>query len=500
MRESIKNVLVTLFIGFAVIGVKAADRQVFVNGYRWLYTLFYNHDSEKWEAEISSVYPATGDITIPESIDIDDDDWYYDYAFVTRIKSSAFANCSGLTKVTIPGVDVIGDHAFEGCSGLEHVTISCSGSQGLRIGDYAFAGCRSLKSVEVSWWLSVKNNDIDEGYTPLEYIGTCSFDGCPKLTTFKAPLLSRSLLQERYSSIFGSSHPTITYLCRVGVSCGCGYGGEQSFTVPYGSAIGTLPECQFYDDKYKCLGWYIRTPGGLGDKVTENTIVTEDIWIDNPCVVAWIVTLNANGGKLSGTSKIKIAKGKAVGNLKKPVRAGYTFKGWYTKKSGGTKITSKTKVKKNVTYYAHWTVKKYTVKLKKTGKGTVSGGCKKAYKSKITLRAKPTKGYVFIGWYKGDVFMSGKATWKTKIPLNGATYTAVFRKKGGASSSGREVRTGPPRTSARRNPKITATISGGVTRSATSVKTASGWRATVLRRTTRLVKAIHRPVARTLPL
>ena len=71
----------------------------------------------------------------------------------------------------------------------------------------------------------------------------------------------------------------------------------------------------------------------------------------------------------------------------------------------------------------------------------MSGGGKKAYKSKVTLKAKPAKGYVFDGWYKtvdsgcsgcgimNGVLVSGKKTWKTKVPLGGATYTAVFRKK-----------------------------------------------------------------------
>jgi uncharacterized repeat protein (TIGR02543 family) len=43
-----------------------------------------------------------------------------------------------------------------------------------------------------------------------------------------------------------------------------------------------------------------------------------------------------------------------VGALPNAVRKGYKFLGWYTKKSGGKKITKSTKIKKNTTYYAHW--------------------------------------------------------------------------------------------------------------------------------------------------
>ena len=142
------------------------------------------------------------------------------------------------------------------------------------------------------------------------------------------------------------------------------------------------------------------------------------------------VTLNPNGGSLGGAAdKLKVGKSRAIGTLPKPVREGYSFKGWFTNKSGGTKVTTKTKTSKSVTYYAQWTAKKYTVKLAKTGKGTVSGGGKKAYKSAVTLKAKPAKGYKFDGWYDGETLKSKKATWKTKVPLNGVTYTAVFTKK-----------------------------------------------------------------------
>ena len=69
------------------------------------------------------------------------------------------------------------------------------------------------------------------------------------------------------------------------------------------------------------------------------------------------VTWNVNGGKISSDKIVttSVTKGAKVGKLSKtPKKAGYVFKGWYTKKSGGVKITTATKVKKKVTYYAHW--------------------------------------------------------------------------------------------------------------------------------------------------
>lgn len=63
---------------------------------------------------------------------------------------------------------------------------------------------------------------------------------------------------------------------------------------------------------------------------------------------------SANGGtKLSRASK-KIVTGKTIGTLPTVRRKGYTLKGWYTKKSGGSKISAKTRIKKNQTFYARW--------------------------------------------------------------------------------------------------------------------------------------------------
>ena len=230
--------------------------------------------------------------------------------------------------------------------------------------------------------------------------------------------------------------------CYVYWSCDCcawGYdwNGGQPW-LPKGSALGTLPslppiECSC-DDRYdwKCVGWYTKRVGGT--KVTTSTIVTRDVTFYARFLPAWRIILNANGGKVGGnsTKKIYVLRGKAVGSLTKPSRSGYTFKGWYTKKSGGAKIGTKTKATKRATYYAHWTLKKYTVKVGKVGGGTVSGGGKKTYKSKITLKATPAKGYIFAGWHQrldGElIWKSNSKTWTTKVPLNGATYIAVFYK------------------------------------------------------------------------
>ena len=73
------------------------------------------------------------------------------------------------------------------------------------------------------------------------------------------------------------------------------------------------------------------------------------------------ITLDANGGKSNINVTYRTANGQ-YGALPTPTREGYKFKGWYTKKEGGTKITSTTKIKGNqgVTLYAQWEKDKKT--------------------------------------------------------------------------------------------------------------------------------------------
>ena len=47
------------------------------------------------------------------------------------------------------------------------------------------------------------------------------------------------------------------------------------------------------------------------------------------------------------------------------LQEGYAFAGWYTKKSGGTKVTASTKFAKGTKLYAHWAKKKFKVTVAK---------------------------------------------------------------------------------------------------------------------------------------
>ena len=80
---------------------------------------------------------------------------------------------------------------------------------------------------------------------------------------------------------------------------------------------------------------------------------------------SYTLTANANGGNIpstsgwtgTGTQATKNVNYNATyGTLPEPTRPNYTFNGWYTAQTGGTKITTTTKMgTANTTIYAQWT-------------------------------------------------------------------------------------------------------------------------------------------------
>lgn len=137
-----------------------------------------------------------------------------------------------------------------------------------------------------------------------------------------------------------------------------GNGGSvssSSATVTVGSTYGTLPTAS--RSGYSFTGWYTAASGGT--KIEAGTKVSNSS--NHTLYAQWkaasvTVTYNANGGSVSPASAA-VTYGGTYPTLPTPTRSGYTFNGWYTAESGGTKITSGSKVNtaSNHTIYAQWT-------------------------------------------------------------------------------------------------------------------------------------------------
>ena len=151
----------TLFIATLILSVcfplTALAYDVVVDG------IYYNLVAQEKTAEVTKdENEYTGEITIPETITVDEEVYN-----VTSIGKYAFANCTSLTSVTIPNsVTSIGGYAFENCSSLTSVTIPNSVTC---IGEDAFYGCTSLPSITIP-------NSVTS-------IGNGAFQYCSSLTS-----------------------------------------------------------------------------------------------------------------------------------------------------------------------------------------------------------------------------------------------------------------------------------------------------------------------------
>ena len=207
-----------------------------------------------------------------------------------------------------------------------------------------------------------------------------------------------------------------------------------SKSVQYGSAYGTLPtptRASTAQYSYTFAGWYTAATGGT--QVTANTTMGAG----NTTIYAhwtattrsYTATFNGNGGGTPSPSTITKTYGSELGTLPTCSRTGYTFLGWYTASSGGTKISSTTKITGTVTYYAQWSINSYTLTYNVNGGNAVSPASKSVqYGSAYGTLPTPTRAstaqysYTFAGWYTA-------ATGGTQVTANttmGAGNTTIY--------------------------------------------------------------------------
>ena len=169
---------------------------------------------------------------------------------------------------------------------------------------------------------------------------------------------------------------------------------------------------------YHFKGWQVESPAGL--VITNNKFTMPDGNVDvkaifekdaPPAPTEFIVTFDGNGGTPSVGSMTTTDR--KLTSLPSASRSGsYSFYGWYTEKSGGTKITTDTVFHANATVYAHWTytggdggdynppVTYYTLRFE-TGGGSDIPSVQGTYNTYIDLtKYVPTwRGHALIGWY-----------------------------------------------------------------------------------------------------
>ena len=211
--------------------------------------------------------------------------------------------------------------------------------------------------------------------------------------------------------------------------------------VTNGGKYGTLPTLT--RSGYTFKGWYTAREGGT--KITSTTTV--NLTADRTLYAQWTktsgtvkVTFNANGGSVSPSTRT-YNRNSYYTSLPTPVRSGYTFNGWYTASSGGTRITSSSKVTTTAstqTLYAHWTRSaSSTVRVTFNANGGSVSPSVRTYTRNSYYTNLPTpvrSGYTFGGWYTAS---SGgtRITSSTKVTTTASTQTLYAHWTRSASST-----------------------------------------------------------------
>ena len=297
---------------------------------------------------------------------------------VTNIGARAFKNCSSLTTLTLPDTLVtLGAESFYGCSSLETFAMPASVTT---MGASALRNCTSLKVLTLSRGLT--------------QIPDYAMEGCSSLDSFTVPefvtYLGRNFFPARTTAIYYR-----------GVA-------PQYDAMAYANASSGLTSYVWRPED-------TRTPTGWDGSPTSRDLPTSwpttgayhqaiEWWSPNQ----YDVTFDANGGIFAPVSAATYACEQITYTWYalppfEPTRAGYKFNGYWTERTGGTRIYSSTGVSltKPHTLYAQWTeAPTVTIRFNPNG-GTVNPNSR-IYTTGVPYHSFPVptrEHYQFAGWY-----------------------------------------------------------------------------------------------------
>lgn len=307
-----------------------------------------------------------------------------------------FYNCKSLTKTpSIPNGVKEMYSTFQGCSSLKTATEIPDSVTSMR---YTFSGCSKLTQV-----YAISNNVQD-------MMGTFTY--CTSLR--QAPDIPKSvnnMINTFKECVNLQGKMIINADLRKPIFEDGAYGGDDEidgleayFQTFYNAGINGSGLTLDYGKNCKNISKIVASKGSGNNKVKKGKKVTI------PSKMNYEVKFNGNGGK-SGKASKTIKYGSFYGTLPSAKRAGYEFKGWYTKKKGGSKITSDKKIKsaKNRTVYAQWT----KVKVKKVS-GISLSSTTKTRMVVSTKEVKGAKGYQIL-YAANSSFTKGKKSLNTGL-------------------------------------------------------------------------------------
>lgn len=282
---------------------------------------------------------------------------------ITSIGVGAFRNCIALEIVAVPNsVTNIGDYAFEYCTSLISVTLSFALTE---IARGVFIDCSSLKEITIP----PRVTKISAGS---DWFRRSAFGNCTSLETV-------TFMSEKPPQIIGTYANDSAFYRSENI---------KQINIPMGTwqAYGTA-----------------NVTGTSGHTMTEVAFPTER-------------NITVTGGYITGTGGYngnRFFFGETVTVTATPDQ-GWAFTGWYVNNQLiSTQREYTFIVNYNTAFEARQQLIEYNFNVTVSGTGgTVTGGGTHNHGSAVTVRANPSSGYIFVGWYEGNALIS------TQVVLN----------------------------------------------------------------------------------
>ncbi len=145
--------------------------------------------------------------------------------------------------------------------------------------------------------------------------------------------------------------------------------------------------------------------------------------------IDYTITYNTDGGVNNDRNPKTYNIETPTIELKDATKDGYTFLGWFTSRSGDEKVERiDLGSHGNMNLYARWIAYTLTTKADLELGGTVSEYNATAITAgkNVTITAKTSDGYTYLGWYNGDTLLTREFSYTFDMPQESLVYTAKW--------------------------------------------------------------------------
>ncbi len=268
----------------------------------------------------------------------------------TKVKyiDSMFATCSSLTSLNVSGFSTSNvtdmSSMFYRCSGLTSLDLRNFNTSNVTDMSQMFYNCSSLTNLNVSSFSTSNVTDMSQ-----------MFYNCSSLTSLNVSSFNTSKVKNMNSMFQGCNN-----LTRLDIS-------SFDMTKVTSSSdmlnFGTSAALKYIKTPYKNSTAIAITTGSTLYNVSTEEVATgvlKNTTSSQTLSIRFTLNLDANGGSCSVSSLVayyycsltNIGK-----SLPTATKSGYTFSGWYTERTGGSRVYDSTPLTYTTatTLYAHWT-------------------------------------------------------------------------------------------------------------------------------------------------